>query len=1331
MRRARSRWLSLVATAALVVSMMPVTPASAAIVAGSGAGAVPAKAAGVATHATPDGIQVRARGFASDAQLDFFRSESKDGEGVKLNDAPIKGNTFLDSTAKVGIQYYYAVKVAVLAAPASLRFAAVGTGYEPARVMKAANAPHTAAASLGAQTQGPQPPTNSGSAEKPLPAALARDLAATTFSTISTITANTTWTKAKSPYYVDADLIVKKGVTLTIEPGVKVYFGTGLSGRDAPAVNPSMGVDLIVHGKLIADGTADKNILFSSVGVAAEKAGGFVPNDGDWGYLYFDSMAASVMDRTDVEYGMGLWLEDTSRPYVTYSTIHDMGWGGIYVGDGAVDATTPRARFVGNRIDVSSSQDGIYLYSGNTGAGNITLDPYISGNTIRAGYPIALEVEDTGGGTGGNHTVLGNLRQNTLQSNYGEAFWLESYTRRGKSAKVLTTLTSNRIVSQEDDGIYAWAENYDYGPAICSPEVSGSHIMASDYAVYMGAQSDESTDSVLGNVTVSPTFDKIAMTGQWEDAVYLYADTQNKGRATIAPSFSNGPIESAEYDCVSIDANSRLGEAIATPSFRNVNATSADGGYVVDCQANGPNGAKANPSWIGGYFDSGDSIGIYAYAESDQKSAEAKPYLLNTSGHSYNECVEVYAYGSNDGLSAVGNAVASPTIINSRIESFRDHSVYAWADANGFGYAKSAPVIQKTTIINDEEDTEGVYAGADSNEGGAYASPTVTNSSIRSGGVALYCDADRNSESESEPLERVALVAPVVSDSKLSSPYYDVMYLSADNNEFGDALVKPVVTDSTLYNGYDDYSVYMGANKSEDTSGTSGIYPSFKNCSIRANDDPLYMTASGPGGSGAARVGGSFTDCSFQSPTAGIYASADNDKTEFTGAGSSSVTTKFNDCTVDAPDDYGYDLNAYGGGDGTKVVRSAPTIKGGRVKYSGDGVYVYAAADVSEGETSATVIAAPVITDSSVAAAWNYGIYANAYTNGMGTAKTDATIHNTPVYAYYGIYLYANSSNGDAVESSDISGHSSADYMRVQSFDGDAVFASSYSAQGDATSTTRAKYLFASGYYGMVDVRSDAPNGTATNDAYIAYNVGDAKWGMYDDGISSVATGERVVSTPEIRGNTVKKPYYDGIAVWADASSAESTVQPVVANNTIDKSLWGYGLDIGSAYSDSSNGLSLTGNKITDTYYGGIYASNFPYGYVQRNHISGSGLSNPSADVDDIAGVYWFGSKAAHIEKNDISSTRVGVAIAGATGNPSVRWNNFGGPLGGEDFSWVRPHNLSFDVAGSTPGVKVDARSNWWSTTNSTRIARTIDVQGGVASTYVNYTSPWSAYTAH
>jgi hypothetical protein len=61
-----------------------------------------------------------------------------------------------------------------------------------------------------------------------------------------TLEADTVWSVAGGPYWVTNDLVVPAGLTLRIEPGATVYFRTGKQ--------------LLVYGRLLAEGTAERHI---------------------------------------------------------------------------------------------------------------------------------------------------------------------------------------------------------------------------------------------------------------------------------------------------------------------------------------------------------------------------------------------------------------------------------------------------------------------------------------------------------------------------------------------------------------------------------------------------------------------------------------------------------------------------------------------------------------------------------------------------------------------------------------------------------------------------------------------------------------------------------------------------------------------------------------------------------------------------------------------------------------------------------------------------------------------------------------------------------------
>jgi hypothetical protein len=100
------------------------------------------------------------------------------------------------------------------------------------------------------------------------------------------------WTLAQSPYVVTADVSVVANATLTIEPGVRVYF--------APGRNLT-----VMSGALVAVGGGTSPIVFSSKNVLD----GLPAARGDWGQVRFlDGTvdATTRLDQVVVEHGHGL-----------------------------------------------------------------------------------------------------------------------------------------------------------------------------------------------------------------------------------------------------------------------------------------------------------------------------------------------------------------------------------------------------------------------------------------------------------------------------------------------------------------------------------------------------------------------------------------------------------------------------------------------------------------------------------------------------------------------------------------------------------------------------------------------------------------------------------------------------------------------------------------------------------------------------------------------------------------------------------------------------------------------------------------------------------------
>ena len=119
--------------------------------------------------------------------------------------------------------------------------------------------------------------------------ALARPHADTYVS--GSITTNTTWTLAGSPYILMGDLSINSGVSLTIDAGVQVR-ANGMVG-------------ITVNGTLNATGNSGAHVVFTSNAVS--------PAPGDWQGIYVANGGAANLDYTEIRYGGGFfWWGQTA-----------------------------------------------------------------------------------------------------------------------------------------------------------------------------------------------------------------------------------------------------------------------------------------------------------------------------------------------------------------------------------------------------------------------------------------------------------------------------------------------------------------------------------------------------------------------------------------------------------------------------------------------------------------------------------------------------------------------------------------------------------------------------------------------------------------------------------------------------------------------------------------------------------------------------------------------------------------------------------------------------------------------------------------------------------
>ena len=168
-------------------------------------------------------------------------------------------------------------------------------------------------------------------------------------SEVSGTISTTTWTTSYV-YYVTDDITIDAGETLTINAGVRVKFYDGKG--------------MTVNGKLLANGTADEHVLFTSKEPT--------PLPGDWTNIVLNG-------------------ENNVLTYVAYEYATDG-----FTGDGASGSTFDHLTMVGS---LSLTANGIYL----TNSSNMTF----TSNTITVSGEYGIFSENSSGSLVNNNIISG------------------------------------------------------------------------------------------------------------------------------------------------------------------------------------------------------------------------------------------------------------------------------------------------------------------------------------------------------------------------------------------------------------------------------------------------------------------------------------------------------------------------------------------------------------------------------------------------------------------------------------------------------------------------------------------------------------------------------------------------------------------------------------------------------------------------------------------------------------------------------------------------------------------------------------------------------------
>jgi len=177
------------------------------------------------------------------------------------------------------------------------------------------------------------------------------------------ISSDTIWTADESPYVVTDNVIVKKNVTINIEPGVTLMFEKGKS--------------LLVQGTLIARGTDSSNITFTKHG------------SDNWGFIVFEDTSTNAVYDNNGNYQLGSIMEhcvvefasssfrsdngainiDNSFPCISHCTIKNNSINGIR----AYNLNLRQQLIISNCEITDNSKSGIYCSGGSLNITDCTI----------------------------------------------------------------------------------------------------------------------------------------------------------------------------------------------------------------------------------------------------------------------------------------------------------------------------------------------------------------------------------------------------------------------------------------------------------------------------------------------------------------------------------------------------------------------------------------------------------------------------------------------------------------------------------------------------------------------------------------------------------------------------------------------------------------------------------------------------------------------------------------------------------------------------------------------------------------------------------------------
>ena len=294
------------------------------------------------------------------------------------------------------------------------------------------------------------------------------------------ITSNTEWAAANSPHVLTCTVVVYPGVTLTVDPGVTVEAnGTGQTQGNT---------QLWVKGTLVASGTTNSPIVFTSSGS---------PN---WQGIFIDgsnSSASLTMDYATVQnaqFGISIGTILPITGHIRNSIIQNNVQEGILL-NGAVTSFDVTSNTITNNRGAGIDFGGSFSVTGNNVISNPGHGMYVRDSAYGGPSSVQNNVVSGNGCIGMYVTanIPPSLSYNTITSNYQDGIYLSVSGPQGTLAAKDNNIYGN--------GRYAVEEGAESESAI---DTTNSWWGTTDTAAIDAAIYDFSDNPSLGIVSYSP-----------------------------------------------------------------------------------------------------------------------------------------------------------------------------------------------------------------------------------------------------------------------------------------------------------------------------------------------------------------------------------------------------------------------------------------------------------------------------------------------------------------------------------------------------------------------------------------------------------------------------------------------------------------------------------------------------------------------------------------------------------------------------------------------------------------------------------------------------------